>query len=406
MKKVCLVTPGHISSNPRLVKEAIALENAGFCVHIVFTQYEPHLIKEDFHILENHYSWRFDRLDWTNKTIKSKFKRTYSGLLNWLVNFIYTRTNFQFLLPYLLNRNFVWQKTLALKAKADLYIGHNLSVLPVVSIVGKKLKVKVGFDAEDFHRFETTDDKNSFHFKSCKKIEDEYIPKLDYLSAASPLIAKEYEILYGIHVLTINNFFPKSFVQDKFKKRDTSRLKLFWFSQTIGKNRGLEDVIEAMNQISEFEIELHLLGKISSENRNFLLGFSHYQNRIFFYETISPDLLFDFSRQFDIGLALERKTPYNRNICLTNKIFTYLLGGLAVIASDTDAQIDFMSNYPSFGLVYPIGDIIALSNLLKKMYSQNILESLQKGAISLAQNNCNWETEQSKYILKVKELLV
>ena len=34
--KVCLVSPGHLSSNPRLVKEANALAEAGYQVHVIY----------------------------------------------------------------------------------------------------------------------------------------------------------------------------------------------------------------------------------------------------------------------------------------------------------------------------------------------------------------------------------
>jgi|GEM_PF-7030127 len=35
MKKICLVSPGHVASNPRLVKEANSLLQAGYEVRVV-----------------------------------------------------------------------------------------------------------------------------------------------------------------------------------------------------------------------------------------------------------------------------------------------------------------------------------------------------------------------------------
>ena len=37
-KKVCLVTPGHIGSNPRIVKEADALHEEGYDVTLIYTE--------------------------------------------------------------------------------------------------------------------------------------------------------------------------------------------------------------------------------------------------------------------------------------------------------------------------------------------------------------------------------
>src|SRR5438105_4678627 len=36
--RVCIVTPAHLASNPRVVKEADALQQAGFRVRVVFAQ--------------------------------------------------------------------------------------------------------------------------------------------------------------------------------------------------------------------------------------------------------------------------------------------------------------------------------------------------------------------------------
>jgi len=40
----------------------------------------------------------------------------------------------------------------------------------------------------------------------------------------------------------------------------------------------------------------------------------------------------------DLGLSTEPSLPPNRDICLTNKIFVYLLGGIPQLLSSTAAQ--------------------------------------------------------------------
>jgi len=148
LKKVCLITPGHISTNPRLVKESIALSKNGYQVHIIFTQYVSGQIRFDEQILNDNPDWSYNKLDWTGHTLFSKFSRFARKLLN-----ILKLSN-----PVKLNRNFYWQLTKAITANADLYIAHNLGALPVAVYAAKKNSSKCGFDAEDFHRYETTND--------------------------------------------------------------------------------------------------------------------------------------------------------------------------------------------------------------------------------------------------------
>ena len=51
-----------------------------------------------------------------------------------------------------------------------------------------------------------------------------------------------------------------------------------------------------------------------------------------------PGEMVRLAADYDIGLSLETDVSENRRICLTNKIFTYLLAGVPVVMSDTPAQ--------------------------------------------------------------------
>ena len=53
---------------------------------------------------------------------------------------------------------------------------------------------------------------------------------------------------------------------------------------------------------------------------------------------------------FDVGLALERPENANYSRTVTNKLFSYLLAGLAVAASDTPGQRQVMSQVPNAGI--------------------------------------------------------
>src|SRR2546422_9615422 len=63
------------------------------------------------------------------------------------------------------------------------------------------------------------------------------------------------------------------------------------------------------------------------------------RSTLFPYTTLfrSPDSLVRLAAEYDVGLALEVPISENRIICMndlcTNKVFTYLMAGLAVAAS-------------------------------------------------------------------------
>ncbi|QEK50324.1 glycosyltransferase family 4 protein [Pedobacter aquae] len=402
IKRICLITPGHIASNPRLVKEATALDKAGYKVHIIFTQYMNYLINDDFDILKSNPNISFDYLDWTGSCIKSKVIKLLFGLihkaslilnLNWLSNLI-------------LNRNYFWQLKSAKAYKADLYIAHNVGALSVAANAAEKTLSKYAFDAEDFHREENLSSKV---LKSLIHVEDLYLPKAIYITASSPLIAQEYQRIYLRQVIPIMNVFPKieHVVKKRIENQDKS-IKLFWFSQKIGVDRGLIEVIEALGIIKNDLFELHLLGLYNKFTKETILSHvtkaSLNHNKIYFYKPIPPDLIFDFAQQFDIGMATEIADVYNREICLTNKIFTYIQSGLAVIASNTVAQLNLFNDYPIDGILYQKRNSNSIAIALSTFLDENKLENSKQNNYILGQTTLNWDIEKQKFLFIINNL--
>jgi glycosyltransferase involved in cell wall biosynthesis len=243
-----------------------------------------------------------------------------------------------------------------------------------------------------------------------KFIEDKYLPQVDYLTAASPLIAEAYQQLYKyLRPVVLNNVFSSSYLQVVTTSSPHKELNLFWFSQTIGKGRGLEDAIKAISLIRKRHISLTLLGSIDQAHQNYFsklaneLGLA--ENQLRFIAPVAPNLIFNMANKYDIGLALEQTTPLNKDICLANKVFTYLTAGLAIIATDTTAQKQFMSKYSSIGKTYPNGDIVALSAVIN--YYDEHRDKLNEARIAaylLATEELNWEIEQQKFITIIKNL--
>ena len=393
-KKACLITPGHIAADPRLVKEAQALSQAGMQVHIIFTQYVDYLIDHERQILSASPNWTFKCLDWSGKSLTSKIFRAIGGLLRRFIPGINTK----------INRNFAWQLKQAIAYPADIYIGHNPGGLPVAVIAAKKNNAKCGFDAEDFHRNERCDDEKDPDVVLKTAIENKYIRQLDYMVAASPQIAAKYVDLFHINVEPVLNVFPKTAVSKIINNTDRP-LQLFWFSQTVGLNRGLETIIRAINKTG-VKMDLHLLGKVAPAYKNQLqvVNGEKASAVLHFHAPVVPDEIFVIAKQFDIGLALESSIPLNRDICLTNKIFTFIQSGLAVIASNTTAQTILMEQYAETGKLYKnINELAEI--LLSYHHNRGLLYQTKQASYRIGQTKLNWEIESEKLINVVQKTL-
>lgn len=292
----------------------------------------------------------------------------------------------------------------AKKHTADLYIGHNLGALPAAVRAAKANNKPCGFDAEDFHRYENSNDDNNTNVILKTQLENKYIPKLDYLTTSSPQIAIAYgQIFVNSKPTVLLNVFPKS---DCTIADTISPLKLFWFSQTIGPNRGLDDIINALKTLDSGCFELNLLGDKSPGTGSFINAIVNSGINLKLHPPIHPDKIITFANQFDIGLAMENKAPTNRDICLTNKIFTYMQAGLAIIASDTTAQTALINKNPTIGHLYPAGDPRAMADILINYYRNRAsLINAKNESLRLGQVQYNWEVESIKFLQVVEHTL-
>lgn len=413
IKKICLITPGSIASNPRLVKEAQSLTQAGYSVHLIFIQNLDFIADFDDEILKNNPEWTYDILNRKGKNQNLQLQNIIAFTFHKVCRMLLlSGKKSDFILPHAINKYFSWQLKKAVRAKADLYIAHNLAALPVAVLAAKKNKVKCGFDMEDFHRNETSDDPNNNEVKLKSHLEEKYILQTNYLTSSSLPIKNLYQNFFPKQeIVTVLNAFPIVKTVQTPAAKENQTLKLFWFSQTIGLNRGLQDILSALKLLENEQIELHLLGFLTDKTSielDKLVSNLQFQIKpnIFFHKQINPDELPIFAAQLDIGLALEPGFCINNNAALSNKIFTYLQAGLAIAASDTVAQKQFFAENPTLGFCYEKGNGQQLAVILKRLIAKpDLLQKTKLAAYQAARNNLNWETESSKFLQIVAETL-
>lgn len=388
---------GQLSTNPRLLKEALWFNEKGYEVHVLYCFWSKWGYSADKNIIAN-----FPSITW--KEIGG------NPFTNKLVYFF---TRFRFKIVRILGSRFpaslFWAELSACRCfselyksgsaiNASLYIAHNLGALPVVGKIATIFNKVFVFDAEDFHRGQYKTD--SLVFSQSSLIENYWLPKAALVTAASPFIAAKYKDLLGIESLVINNVFSKKNA-GVIRQVSAQKIKLFWFSQTVGKGRGLEDILLALKRFPIDSYSITIMGDLSSEMENYLRGLVVEKNEIkvdlSFLSPVEPNLLFEIAATFDIGLAIESVINENNDLIYTNKLFTYLLSGNAILFTSTTAQEYFFNQHPNLGWIYPSGDIDRLELVLKQIKSNPLeLFSRKQNAQLLAKDLFNWEIEQNK----------
>ncbi len=402
-KRIVIATVGQPSTNPRMFKEYMALKAAGYEVKVLYAYNVPWAAKADKKLFEDYGISEKDFILVGGSPEKDKQTYLLSRIIKKLADKYFPTSIFA------ISRASYWLFRQVPHHKADLYIAHTLGALPSVIRAARKNGVKAGFDAEDFHRGEMTMGK-SIAAKNTR-IEQQYFPKVDYFTAASPMITDQYRKLYpGIPGECVNNYFPRRFLQQPATVHAGAPLKLWWFSQKIGRGRGLEDVISAMGRLNNKNVQLTLLGNITDEMRGYLAEQMKTQNldegQLTILEPVAENELYRIGSNYDIGLALETGKSENLQYCLANKIFSYLLSGNAIIFSDTPAQRQFWEANKNIGGLYERDRIDQLAAILQQyMDDSSLLQQHRNAARSAAETTYNWEKESEKLLSFVRRFV-
>jgi hypothetical protein len=408
---VCLITIAQPSTNPRLVKEADALTKAGYNVQVICAHLSPWADPLDRQLLSSR-SWQCRYIGGSrqHQQIQYILSRFRHGISRRLVEHVRYSTLLRW---WAICRVGPELARAASATLCDLYIGHNLGALPAVVMAAERHNALAGFDAEDFHS-------GSRHFTAPPSVLDEvteeiertFLPRCHYITAASPGIAAAYAAKYHIlQPVPILNVFPLAQrPQVPVGSRDDRPLMLYWFSQTIGADRGLEDVVRAMGMLDSRHVELHLRGQWWPGYRQHLLELAEScgvpTTHIVGHDPSPADDMIRLAANYDVGLALEQPDSRNRDICLTNKIFTYLLAGNAVAATNTTGQVALMDQLMGAGFTYRPGDVAALASGLRGWQcDRQALHAARRTAWNWGTSRYNWDFEQNRFLQVIDDVL-
>lgn len=375
-------------------KEADALSSNGHSVHVVYAYTTDWAEKADTAILQQS-EWTHERVGGSPNSEKITY---FLSRLIRKINALLGRQDPSFCRS--LNRYI----SIIKKRNPDLVIGHNPGTLPILSRIQQDLSIPVLFDAEDFHRGEFKEgDPNQ---QKVIRLENTYIPHLQHITAASPLIGAAYEELYPhLTVTVVNNAFERA-LQPPFYAPSTKKLKFVWFSQVIGLDRGIQGFMETLGQFKDYPIELTLIGQLSDSVGEILREKANqFDCPIEFQVPMNEKELLKNIAQHHFGLAIEKADTLNRQICRTNKLFVYPLAGVTTLATSTLAQLQFIEEYPETGISYSDENEL-LRQLTHWVEHPEELEKRRMKAWELARDILNWEHESKVLLQTVKALLI
>lgn len=406
--RVCIVSPGNLASNPRILKEADALHEAGHAVTVVACDYTEYLRSFDDDIAAKA-PWavvRVPRPPWErylHRASKIGARAVSSAGLG---------------VPSPLAANAYGGPAQALRLAvrdlpADLYIAHYVAALPAAGAAARRHGGLLGFDAEDFHSGEGTGGASEdFRMAMVRAVEGAYLPNCAHMTSAAPLIGRAYRDLYGVSSTTVLNVFPLEMLGTTVERRAgppiRDALKAYWFSQTIGLDRGLQSFLNGMAR-AKAQVSLDVRGSDRWGHGKTLTALARelgVAERVRLLPMAAPEEMVNLAAAYDIGLSLEVGSTESRRLCLTNKIFTYLLAGIPVMMSDTPAQSALAPDLGRAASLVSLADPSAIADALDRLAgSPEALRDAKASAAQLGHQRYNWQVEKHALVSAVERAL-
>jgi glycosyltransferase involved in cell wall biosynthesis len=397
--RICLVGATNPSHNPRLVREADTLVRAGHQVRVVAPDVLPLLSKADERLLSRR-RWELERIDLQSNGLMEKANSIWMRSRRRLASAAFDQREWTWLAEYSACASLPELTRLALAKPADWVIAHAQPVLPVAAAVAKRHNARLGFDCEDL--LSETGDASC---RAIRAIERRYLCECQYVSVTSKCMAAHLMSTYAIaSPEVLYNVFPISSsegLMSPLARPAHSRLRLHWVGQTLSMERGLHDILEACARLGD-SVELHLRGHASEARKSAILEYAEkcgVTKSIKFHSLVEPDEVIKLMEQYDVGLALERPDHQNYSRTVTNKIFSYLLAGLAIAATDTPGQREVLDEAPTAGFLYPAGNPTVLAEMLGHwIESPSLLSGAKQAAWDIARSKFCWDVTESRFL--------
>jgi glycosyltransferase involved in cell wall biosynthesis len=363
-----------------MVKAAGALAEAGHHVRIVSAQFLDWAAKADQSIACH----RWTTFDYRRRTAPAQYWRTgleFHGARRWVRLVGADRASLA-VLGAANGRASRDLLKLALAEPADLFYGGTRGGLAIAALAARRTGVPYGVDLEDFHEGESDDTPPAL----IRELQREVLARAAFVTAGSSAIAARYQQTYGVPVLPIHNTFPLPEHAPDPEPPGNGALRLYWFGQTIGTDRGLADVVRAV-ELAGIRAELHLRGA----------GAFDCPFPFHIHPPAPPDRMVDLCRPYDIGLSPEDGCNLNRRLCLGNKVLTYILGGLAVVLTNTAGQRPLADDLGEGALCYQPGDVPTLAAGLKRWaHDRSALRRARQAAWNAARTRWHWEHRRER----------
>jgi glycosyltransferase involved in cell wall biosynthesis len=410
MARILVLSGIQLCTNPRVVKEADTLAEAGYEVEVVGATLEPQLSARDQALYKDK-QWKYTVLfDAGSPALRDRVRslaaraRTRFWGEVFAISGITNPRQLGLLGPEMLKY--------ALSKHFDLHVVHNPETLWVgVELLRRGRRVAI--DVEDWYSEDLLpEDRRRYPVAAIRQWEAALLEDAAYATTTSKALSQALSYTYDCSppAVMYNSFAwsDRNLIDGRVLDRvDSSIPSLCWFSQVTGAGRGLETLMDSLTRVN-VQFEIHIRGTIRESYRQSLMARvpADWRTRIHFHPQVPERQLISRIAEHDVGLAAEIPFCRNKELTVSNKLPFYLLAGLAIVASDTPGQREVADIADGAVDLFSAGDASSLASALNRVFSNpDRLRKSRQRSLFWAERVFCWERSAPVLIEQVQRAL-
>lgn len=383
-KKVGMHVLGTVATDPRVLREAAALVEAGYDVSIVDIEEEGSHPREE---------------------VLQGIKR-----LHVLMPPAFFTTRLDKFTLFRVTKLFVNTTLRLLQDGSDVYHGHEVSGLLPCYIAGMLRRKPVIFDAHEMPLFErplSELGRSRLMLRQLLVYMLAYIvPRCAGVITVSPPIVDELRRRYRLSEVTlIRNVPPYKTVTKTNRLREflglAPEVRVVLYQGYLQPNRGLDRLIRAASYLEPNTV-IVMMGKnrkTTQSQLEALIASEGVADRVKIIPPVPYAELLEWTSSADIGVNVA-SPDYSMNVrfFLPNKLFEYLMSGVPVLTSPLPAMVEVVQTHDA-GRVLPSLEPADIGRAINSMLEDpESLARMSRNAIAATREEYNWEKERSKLI--------
>ncbi|WP_207644734.1 glycosyltransferase [Caloranaerobacter ferrireducens] len=426
-KKICMFVWNHFTNDARVLREAIALTEAGYEVDVVAVHdpKNPHLSRKEtlngFNVIRvKRYPNIYIKIQElkrkvfkTKKIVKNKKMLVllmipaaillFPLFLVYKLIYLFLKKT-KFLKTYIRFCIFLRMIKEGLRKDYDIYHSNDLNTLPQGYICKLIKKSKLIYDS---HEVQTS--RTGYVGKQYYYLEKFLIKKIDKMIMTTDTRAEYTAKLYGIEKPeVVHNYpfyrVPQKHSVDLYKLLDiTKEEPILLYQGGIQQGRGLEKIVEAIPKIKKGVIVFIGDGKIKNEIIK-LCEEIGVMDRVRFVPKVPVNELLNYTQNAYLGFQVLQNICYNHYSTLSNKLFEYIMAEVPVVASSFP-EIKKVVEGERVGVTIDPHESENIAKAVNFMIDNPDKYAEYKANCKKAREKYNWEREKENFIRIYREVI-